>query len=257
MKFSTILTLVLATLSIEIANAEPEKTDAANAAKPQYGSWGFDAAGADLAAKPGDDFFRYANGAWLDRVQIPADKAAYSLRLAMTDLTEQRLDDLGEEAAKKAEHKPATTEDKVGAFYKAFMDEGRVEKAGAAPLKEKLAEIRAATTREKLAAMMGRQNDDFEGAIFGTFIDVDAKDPKHYVVYIGQQGIGLPDRDYYLKPDFATQKGKYQTYVAQLLHLLDWPEAEKRAAEVANFETRIAEASWTKAQQRDPIATYN
>jgi putative endopeptidase len=255
MKPAIILCLVLT--SFWKAIAAPATDERTNAAKPQYGSWGFDAAGADMAAKPGDDFFRYANGAWLDRVQIPADKAAYSLRLAMTDLTEQRLHDLVEEAAKKAEHKPATTEGKVGAFYKAFMDEARVEKAGAAPLKEKLAEIRAATTRETLAAMMGRQNDDFEGAIFGTFIDVDAKDPKRYVVYIGQQGIGLPDRDYYLKPDFATQKGKYQTYVAQLLHLLDWPEAEKRAGEVVDFETRVAEASWTKAQQRDPIATYN
>src|SRR5205814_4123295 len=173
--FVSFVFLLAALFPAAVVNAEPAKAEPANAAKPEYGSWGFDAAGADLAAKPGDDFFRYANGAWLDRVQIPADKAAYSLRLAMTDLTEQRLHDLIEEAAKKAEHKPATTEGKVGAFYKAFMDEGRVERAGAAPLKEKLAEIRAATTREKLAAMMGRQNDDFEGAIFGTFIDVVAK----------------------------------------------------------------------------------
>ena len=200
------------------------------------------AAGADLETKPGDDFFRYANGTWLDRVQIPPDKAAYSLRLAMTDLTEQRLHDLVEEAAKKAEHKPATTEGKVGAFYKAFMDEGRVEKEGAAPLKEKLAEIPAATTREKLAAMMGRQNDDFEGAIFGTFIDVDAKNPKRYVVYLGQQGIGLPDRDYYLKPDFAAQKGKYQAYVAQLLHHHIAADRFPLAARLRTLKSALAKA---------------
>src|SRR3954447_6489732 len=87
---------------------------------PQYGAWGFDTAGADLKAKPGDDFFRYANGAWLDRVEIPADKAAYSLRLAMTDTTEQRLHDLIEAVAKKAEHEPTSTDGKVGAFYKSF-----------------------------------------------------------------------------------------------------------------------------------------
>src|SRR4051812_48055478 len=81
--------------------------------KPQYGAWGFDSEGADLKAKPGDDFFRYANGAWLDKVQIPADKPAYSLRLAMTDLTEQRLHDLMEESAKKADPKPSTIEGKV------------------------------------------------------------------------------------------------------------------------------------------------
>ena len=235
------------------ANAETKKT--ANA--PQYGKWGFDGSGADMKTKPGDDFFRYANGAWLDHVQIPADKAAYSLRLAMTDATEKRLRALIEEAAKKTGHNPPTIEGKVGAFYKSFMDEGKVEKAGASPLKEKLAEIQSAKTRENLAAMMGRQNSDFEGGIFGIFIDVDLKDPSRYSVYLGQSGIGLPDRDYYLKPDFAAQKGKYQAYVAKLLHLVDWPDADKRAGEIVNFETRIAGASWTKAQQRDPIAIYN
>src|ERR1700704_5206045 len=195
--------LLILVLSFTGALAEP-------AGKPQYGTWGFDTEGADLKAKPGDDFFRYANGAWLDRVQIPADKPAYSLRLAMTDLTEQRLHDLMEENAKKDEAKPATIEGKVGAFYKSFMDEPRIEKAGASSLKKKLAEIQSAKTREALAAMMGRQNSDFHGGIFGIFIDVDIKDPKHYAVYLGQAGLGLPDRDYYLKPDFATQKGKDQ-----------------------------------------------
>ncbi len=259
MKFPFVFSVfLLATLfPVPVTKAEPEKPDAANAAKPQYGSWGFDAAGADMAAKPGDDFFRYANGAWLDRVQIPADKPAYSLRLAMSDLTEQRLHDLVEEVARKAEPKPVTIDGKVGAFYKSFMDEGRIEKAGASTIKEKLAEIQSAKTRDALATLMGRQNVDFHGGIFGVFIDVDIKDPKHYAVYLGQQGLGLPDRDYYLKADFATQKGKYQAYVAQLLHLLDWPDADKRASEVVGFETKIAEASWTKTQQRDPIATYN
>ena len=222
--------------------------------KPQYGTWGFDTDGADLKTKPGDDFFRYANGAWLDRVQIPADKPAYSLRLAMTDLTEQRLHDLMEENAKKTEPKPATIEGKVGAFYKSFVDEARIEKAGASALKDKLAEVQAAKTREALAALMGRQNADFHGGIFGVGIDVDIKDPKHYAVYLGQAGLGLPDRDYYLKPDFAAKKEKYQAYAAQLL---DWPDADKRAAEVIDFETKIADASWTKTQQRDPVAMYN
>src|ERR1044072_7045916 len=116
--------LFISILLVAIALAQP-------AGKPQYGAWGFDTEGADLKSKPGDDFFRYAGGAWLDKVEIPPDKPSYSLRLAMTDLTEQRVHDLLEEAAKKAEPKPATTEGKVGAFYKSFMDEARIEKAGA------------------------------------------------------------------------------------------------------------------------------
>lgn len=263
--------LLLLSCSVLTVSAAPEKKSTAQpkapspspaasakpANAPQYGTWGFDTEGADLKAKPGDDFFRYANGTWLDRVQIPADKPAYSLRLAMTDTTEQRLHDLIEQAATNAEQSPKTTEGKVGAFYKSFMDEARVEKAGATPLKEKLAEIRATKDREALAAQMGLHTADLEGSLFGVFIDVDIADPSRYAVYLSQQGIGLPDRDYYLKPDFAAQKTKYQAYVAQLLKLIEWPEAEKRAGEVVEFESKIAEASWTKAQQRDPVATYN
>jgi putative endopeptidase len=250
MKFLVSILFSVALLSIAGSRAGTD-------GKPQYGTWGFDTAGADLKAKPGDDFFRYANGAWLDRVQIPADKPAYSLRLAMSDLTEQRLHDLMEETAKKTEPKPATIEGKVGAFYKSYMDEGRIEKAGASSLKDQLGEIQSAKTREALAVLMGRQNADFHGGIFGIGIHVDIKDPKHYTVYLRQAGLGLPDRDYYLKPDFALKKEKYQAYAAQLLHLLEWPDADKRAAEVIDFETKIADASWTKTQQRDPVATYN
>src|SRR2546423_2555294 len=105
--------------------------------------------------------------------------------------------------------------------------------------------------------MMGKQPADFDGGIFAVGIDVDIKDPKHYTVYLGQAGLGLPDRDYYLKPDFAAKKDKYKAYAAQLLKLLECPDAEKRAAELIDFETKIADASWTKTQQRDPIATYN
>ena len=254
--FSVFLILLTAAASAFAADPVAPKPPAPSGS-PQYGKWGFDEAGADKATKPGDDFFRFANGGWVDRVQIPADKAAYSLRLAMSDAVEQRLHDLMEEAAKKSEAKPATTESKVGAFYKSFMDEAGIEKSGAAPLKSKMAEIQSAKTREKLGAMMGRHNSDLEGGIFGIQIDIDLKDPSKYAVYIGQAGLGLPDRDYYLKPDFAAQKEKYQAYIAKLLQLVNWPEADKRAGEVVNLEGRIAEASWTKTQQRDPIAIYN
>src|ERR1700732_1066654 len=98
----------------------------APAATLKYGTWGFDLAGMDAATKPGDDFFRYANGTWIDKTQIPPDKPAYSPRLAMTDLTEQRLHDMMETLGAKPSDDPATLEEKVGAFYHSFMDEARV-----------------------------------------------------------------------------------------------------------------------------------
>ena len=229
----------------------------AGRAAPQYGAWGFDSAGMDAKTKPGDDFFRYANGTWLDNTQIPGDKPAVSFRLQMTDRTEARLHDMMEEAAKTAPHQPDDLSGKVGAFYKAFMDDARVEALGAKPLDPLLADVRAANTRDALAALMGRNNADLEASLFNFFIDVDLKDPNHYAVYVSQGGLGLPDRDYYLKPEFAKAKSQYEIYVAQLLHLLNWPDADARAKDVVAFETKIADASWTKAQQRDPIATYN
>lgn len=226
-------------------------------ANPIYGAWGFDAAGMDTKIKPGDDFFRYANGTWLNNTEIPADKPAVSFRLQMTDRTEARLHDMMEASAQAVSHQPADLEGRVGAFYKAFMDETHVNALGATPLDPLLNDVRAAKTRDQLAALMGRNNADLEASLFNVFIDVDLKDPTHYAVYLSQGGLGLPDRDYYLKPDFAKVKSKYEIYVAQLLHLLNWPDADARAKDVVAFETKIADASWTKAQQRDPIATYN
>ena len=226
-------------------------------AKLKYGSWGFDLAGMDSKSKPGDDFFRFANGAWIDKTQIPPDKPAYSLRLAMTDLTEQRLKEMLEIAGEKATDNPSTLEDKAGAFYHSFMDEARVEQLGAKAIEQELDDLKQAKTRDDFAALMGRTMADFEFSLFNPTIDVDLKDPKKYAFYLTQAGIGLPDRDYYLKPDFAAQKSAYQNYVATILKLLNWPDPDKSAQEIVEFETKIADASWTKAQQRDLNAIYN
>jgi putative endopeptidase len=231
-------------------------TDAAST-KPQYGAWGFDMTGVDKSTKPGDDFFRYANGAWVERTAIPADKSSYSLRLAMTDAVQQRLHEMMENAAAHADHEPATLDGKVGAFYKSFMDEERINDLGIRAIEPQLDAVRHADTREMLAALMGRSNSDVEQSLFNVGIDVDLKDPKHYAVYISQGGLGLPDRDYYLKPEFADKKAAYQAYIVKLLTLAGWVDPDTSAKNVVAFETKIAEASWSKTQQRDPIATYN
>ena len=231
-------------------------TRAADAGKPMYGAWGFDLAGADFATSPGDDFFRYANGTWLDKTTIPGDKTGYTLRIEMTDRTEARLREILEAAAARIERQPDTLPEKVGAFYLSFMDEARIEKLGASPLAAQLQALRDAD-RATLAGQTGRANVDFDPALFAPYIDVDLKDPTRYVVYLTQSGLGLPDRDYYLEPEFAATKEAYRSYVARLLRLLDWPEADARAKDVVEFESQVAAASWTKAQQRDPIATYN
>jgi putative endopeptidase len=104
---------------------------------------------------------------------------------------------------------------------------------------------------------MGQSNDDFYASLFSLSPGVDLKDVRRYAVYAGQAGLGLPDRDYYLKPSFVAQKAAYQAYAAKLLTLLSWPEPQANAKAVVEFETRVAEASWSKAQQRDVDKTYN
>ena len=229
---------------------------AQTADKPQYGAWGFDLTAMDKSVKPGADFNRYASGAWLDRTAIPADKAIFSLRIQMSDRTEARLHALLHDAAAKSRGRQ-TLSDKAGAFYSAFLDEKSLDDLGAFPIEPELQAVRNASDRAQLAALMGQINSDFDGSIFGLSIDADLKDVSRYSVYLGQAGLGLPDRDYYLEPSFAKQKAAYRAYVATLLDLLDWPDADSKAAAVVEFETRIAEASWTKAQQRDVEKSYN
>ena len=227
------------------------------AAKPMYGAWGFDATAMDRTVKPGDDFNRYASGSWIDRTQIPADKSITSLRVLMSDMTEKRLHAMMDAAAARAPAAPKALGGKVGAFYKAFMDERRVDGLGAKPIGPLLDEVRKATDRAQLAALMGRTNADFNGSIFSLTTDVDLKDVSRYAVYLNQSGLGMPDRDYYLQPSFAAQKTAYQAYVARLLGLAGWSDPDGAAAAVVAFETRIAEVSWTKVEQRDIDKVYN
>jgi putative endopeptidase len=232
-------------------------TKAQESNKPQYGSWGIDLTAMDPNVKPGNDFNQYASGTWLARTQIPPDQPLASLRHLMSDITEARLHELMEKAAAAAPAQPVTLEQKAGAFYKAFLDEGRLDTLGAAPIGPELSAIRAAKDRQDIAELMGRNNTDFYATIFSLGTDVDLKDTSRYAVYATQGGLGLPDRDYYLEPTFASQKAAFQTYIAKLLALVGWAEPETNAAAVVAFETRVADASWTRAQQRDVEGTYN
>src|SRR5579864_9488495 len=231
--------------------------DALRSDKPQFGAWGLDLGAMDKQVLPGNDFNRYASGAWLARTQVPADKPMASLRYLMSDRIEARLHEIMERAAASSPSEPRTLEGKVGGFYKAFMDEARVEMLGAEPIAAELKTIGAASGRDDIAELMGRNNSDLFGTIFTLGTDVDLKDVSRYALYATQGGLGLPDRDYYLEASFAKQKAAYQAYVAQLLELIGWPEAQARAAAVVDFETKIAAASWSKTEQRNLDKIYN
>jgi putative endopeptidase len=140
-------------------------------------------------AKPGDDFFCYANGTWIDKTQIPPDKPAYSLRLAMTDLTEQRLHEMMETLAARDVANPSTLEEKVAAFYRSFMDEAGIEQLGAEAIANVLSDVKQPQSCDDLAVLMGRESLDYESSLFSYGIDVDLKDPTKYAFYLRQGGL--------------------------------------------------------------------
>jgi putative endopeptidase len=235
------------------AGAEPPSSTAT----PHYGTWGFDLAGRDLAVNPGDDFYDYVNGAYVKSVVIPPDKSSWGSFQILADLSEARVHAILEEMAAKASPRPTTDDGKIGAFYRAYMDEATVKTRGSAPLQADLEPIKTAGTRTALAAQMGTASASFNSSIFGGFVSIDPKNPTAYAVFISQSGLGMPDRDYYLKPDMAEKKAAFEAYVAKLLTLAGWPDAETRAKDVVAYETRIAEASWAAADRRNPDNTYN
>jgi putative endopeptidase len=225
--------------------------------EPLYPPAGLDMSATDPSTRPGDDFWQYANGAWLARMAIPADKPYISEKEVMRDRTEAQLRGLIETAAASAGHEPATVEGKVGAFYKSFMDAPRLDALGARPISPELDAIRASRTRAEVARLMGNSHAGFEGSFIDFWIDADAEDPGHYAVTLYQNGLSLPDRAYYLKADFARERQELRSYAEQLLTLSRWPTAKARAAAIVALETRIAQASWTRVEQRDPPALYN
>ncbi|HEY3695707.1 M13 family metallopeptidase [Phenylobacterium sp.] len=237
------------------ATAASGSTAADLSKAPRMGPWGFDASGRNLAVKPGDDFYDYANGTYVETLQIPADRARFGAFDRLGDLSQARMRAVLEKAATDKAASGETAQ--IGALYRTFLDERRIEALGAKPLAPGLAAIRAARTRSDLARLMGRSVHGFGGSFFSAQVYDDAKDPMRYVVYLGQAGLGLPDRDYYLEPRFATQKAAYQAYVAQMLQLAGWPGADEAAKAIVAMETGIAQASWTRVDRRDDEKTYN
>jgi putative endopeptidase len=152
--------------------------------------------------------------------------------------------------------KPEAATAKIAAFYAAYMDTEQAERLGAQPIQPDLDAIRSAGSREALAAALSRV-DGMHRGLFFMGISPDPKNPTRYGVFLGSGGLGLPDKDYYLKDSFAEMKKKYQAYVVQMLRLIGWPEPEKQAVEILAYETRLAEASWARTELRDRDKTYN
>jgi putative endopeptidase len=240
---------------LSLVSQSAESGASTEAAK--MGTWGIDTAGMDKSVKPGDDFFAYVNGNWAKTTQIPADRSSYGAFATLRDLSEARTRQLVE--SYKAGN-PANDGDqaKVAAIYRGFMDEAAIERLDGRPIQPKIATVRAVKNKDQMARLMGEAlGGGFGGSFFGSFVNDDSKNPDYYVLYMGQSGLGLSDRELYLQEKFAPQKSRYQQYVAQMLGMVGWANPEAAAANVVALETQIANAHWTRAESRNRDKTYN
>jgi len=243
------------TLALFEAADAPTGAGSDSLAAPKYGTWGFDLAGMDRSVKPGDDFFKFANGAWAERTEIPADRIRYGNFDKLRELSQARVHAILDEAAAGKLADPDAA--KIGAAYAAYMDEALAEKLDAKPIAPELAQIRKVKSKDEFTALMGKANSSGFTSILPVFISIDAKAPTKYTVMTVTGGLGLPDRDYYLQPGFAAKKEKYQAYIQQMLTMIGWEKPAENAKTIVAFETALAEVSWSRIERRDRDKTYN
>jgi putative endopeptidase len=253
----SVIVLFLFTTAVFAAEEPKTTTTAASTTAPHYGTWGVDLDGMDKSVKPGDDFFKYVNGSWAAKTQIPPDKTGYGAFAVLTDLSEARVHALLDKWAADKTLKPGSDEAKVASIYRTFLDEATAEKLDAKPIQPYLDAVKKVQTRDEMAAVMGRSARGFGSAFFGAGVADDQKNPEQYALYLSQSGLGLADREFYLQEKFKAQKDRYQTYVADMLKLVGWDEPEKNAADIVALEAKIAESHWTRSESRDRDKTYN
>jgi putative endopeptidase len=225
--------------------------------KPELGSFGFDTAGMDRSVRPGDDFVAFAGGKYLKALEIPADRSNYGMFTRLTELSQTRTRGIVEAAASAA---PGTEARKIGDFYTSYLDEAAIEARGLAPIKPELDAIAAINDRVALAAALGTASRRGIGTPIGVGVAPDRKNPDAVTASARQGGLGLPDRDYYLdtaNPKFAEARTKYQAYLARLLTLAGYDNADARAKAVYDLEAAIAATHWTRVESRQAEKTYN
>ncbi|MCZ6912731.1 MAG: hypothetical protein O7F72_07995 [Proteobacteria bacterium] len=222
-------------------------------------SSGIETANFDTTIRPQDDFYRYANGTWLENTEIPEDKSNYGSFTALADGAEENLRILIEEAAADETKETGSDAQKVGDFYLSFMNEEAVEAAGTTPLVEPLAQIDGIETSADVVAYIGASQRMGLTNPFVLFVNQDSKDSTMYAAFMHQTGLGLPNRDYYLEDDerFVTLREKYRDYVKTMYGLAGLEGGESAGQTVLDIETAIAEAHWTQVQNRQRDKLYN
>jgi len=242
--------------------AEPAAPSAPARPKPQYGTFGFDVSGMDRSMAPGDEFFQFANGAWAQRTEIPADRSNLTSFGVIAERAAERTRAIIEDPGNA--NAPAGSEArKISDYFASFMDEAAIEQAGAAPLKPELDRINAIRSRRDLSRELGatlradvdalNATDFYTERLFGLWVAEDLNDTSKYRPYLMQGGLSMPDREYYLgsAQRYVDLRNKFKQHVASMLRLAGYSDVDARAERVLALETAIARTHWTVDQTSD------
>ncbi|MBK9965943.1 MAG: M13 family metallopeptidase [Holophagales bacterium] len=247
--------MALSLTSVAAGPAAPNVPAGAPAMKP------VDSATFDPSVKPCEDFYQYAVGGWLKANPIPADKSRWGSFEELADGNRAILRSILEETSAKSDWPKGSAKQKVGDFFASGMDETAIERAGTKPLEPWLAKIDGVKSNAGLPKLVAELHGRRLMAGYGFYVSQDQKESTRYIAALGQGGLGLPDRDYYLKDDAKSKevREKYLVHVARMLELLgDSPDAARaKAAVVMDLETKLAKASRTRVELRDPEKNYN
>jgi endothelin-converting enzyme/putative endopeptidase len=212
---------------------------AVDANAPRLGTFGFDAEGMDLTTEAGDDFFRYANGTWLDTTEIPSDRASYGMFTVLALEAEDDVKAIIEEAA-ATDAENGTNAQLVGDLYASWMDAETIDASGIAPAQPYLDAIASAASWEDVATLFATEH---YPAPWRISIVPGPADTTKYTLFIGQSGLGLPDGDYYFNEDetFASHREAYVAYIEAVLTEIGYEDPAGNAAAIFELETALAE----------------
>jgi putative endopeptidase len=220
----------------------------------------FDKTGMDTTAKPGDNFFQYASGNWMKTTEIPASETGWGSFYTLYNDNQKNLRTTLEALA-SGSNPAGSAEQKVGDLYASGMDTVAIEKLGFDPIKPQLAKIDALTDYKQMIDLLSSGYKTGDGELFGFGIAPDDRISTKYAVNFTQDGLNLPNRDYYFKTDAASEniRKEYVKYITQLFTLtgVDAATAAKNAADILKLETTIAASHLTPVELRDPVANYN
>jgi predicted metalloendopeptidase len=248
---STLTLSLLSAFAGAADNAHPAAAGTASGIETQY---------IDQGVRVQDDFFGHLNGKWLKTTEIPSDRSSWGTFMKLRDDTQEQIRVIVEADQKKPGKKAGSDEQKIGDLYSSFMDEQKLETLGTRPLAGELQRIRALKDKHGVPALVAHLSQIGVATPYGIGVAQDAKESTRYATIIRQGGLGLPDRDYYLKLDdkrMAGIRAKYEQHIASMLALAGDKDAAAKAKAILAFETELAQVQWSRVELRDPNKSYN